>query len=170
MQEHLTGTPVSKPDDFIFATNNGKMRSYHGARHMFNRLLKKHGFEDAGKHFYKLRHTFSNTLFVAQENPKIIQMLMGQKKVEKTMIYNTATTNKYLQKAVTVFDERYFPQEQKAVSKPLQPPTETNATPASNEQAETMESRVASFMDVFGVSSLDELLEVFDETPKKKDY
>ena len=114
MQELMTKAPVSKADDFIFANNNGEMRSYHGTRTMFNRLLKKHGLEDAGIHFYKLRHTFSNTLFEAQENPKVIQMLMGHKKVETTMIYNTATTNKYLQKAVDVFDERYVPSEQQA--------------------------------------------------------
>ena len=86
------------------------------------------------------------------------------------MIYNTATTNKYLQKAVNVFDERYSQQEQKAVSKPLQPPVTPKEVPVEQEQAETLESRVARFMDEFGVSSLDELLEVFDETPKKKDY
>ena len=86
------------------------------------------------------------------------------------MIYNTATTNKYLQKAVTVFDERYSTQEQKADSKPLQPCKETKATPVEQGQTETMESRVVRFMDEFGVSSLDELLEVFDETPKKKNY
>ena len=45
-----------------------------------------------------------------QENPKDIRLLMGHKKV-KTMIYNIATTNKYLQKAVDVFDERYAPGE-----------------------------------------------------------
>ena len=45
-----------------------------------------------------------------QENPKVIRLLMGHEKV-KTMIYNIATTNKYLQKAVDVFDERYAPGE-----------------------------------------------------------
>ena len=86
------------------------------------------------------------------------------------MIYNTATTNKYLQKAVNVFDERYSPQEQKSVPKPLQPPVAPKEAPVEQEQTETLESRVARFMDEFGVSSLNELLEVFDETPKKKDY
>lgn len=94
MQELMAKVPVSKSDDFIFANNQGKMRSYYGTRTMFNRLLKKHGMEKMGIHFYRLRHTFSNTLFEAQENPRVIQMLMGHKKV-KTMIYNTATTNKY---------------------------------------------------------------------------
>ena len=94
LQELMAKVPVSKSDDFIFANNQGKMRSYYGTRTMFNRLLKKHGMEKMGIHFYRLRHTFSNTLFEAQENPRVIQMLMGHKKV-KTMIYNTATTNKY---------------------------------------------------------------------------
>lgn len=57
MQELMTKAPVSKADDFLFANNNGEMRSYHGTRTMFNRLLKKHRLEDAGIHFYKLRHT-----------------------------------------------------------------------------------------------------------------
>lgn len=51
MQELMTKAPVSKADDFIFANNNGEMRSYHGTRTMFMRLLKKHGLEDAGIHF-----------------------------------------------------------------------------------------------------------------------
>lgn len=166
MQELLTGAPLGKPDDFIFGTNEGAMRTYHGTRHMFNRLLKKHGLDKAGIHFYKLRHTFSNTLFEAQENPKVIQMLMGYKKVETTMIYNTATTNKYLQKAVNVFDERYSSRGQESEVKPER----SNDKEKSDEPRETLESRVARFMDEFGVSSLEELLEVIGEAPKKKDY
>lgn len=43
LQELMTKAPVSKSDDFIFANNQGNMRSYYGTRTMFNRLLKKHG-------------------------------------------------------------------------------------------------------------------------------
>ena len=67
-------------------TADGEMRSYYGTNTMFKRFLEKHGLGDAGIHFYRLRHTFSNTLFEAQENPKVIQLLMGHKKVETTMI------------------------------------------------------------------------------------
>jgi len=32
---------------------------------------------------------------------------MGHARVSTTMIYNTATTTKYLEKAVSIFDDRY---------------------------------------------------------------
>ena len=41
-----------KPEDFIFSTSDGKMRSYYGTNTMFKRFLKKHG-GDAGIHFYR---------------------------------------------------------------------------------------------------------------------
>ena len=162
MQELLTKAPLSKPDDFIFGTNEGKMRSYHGISHMFKRFLKKHGLDKQGIHFYSLRHTFSNTLFEARENPKVIQTLMGHKKVETTMIYNTATTNKYLKQAVGVFDERYAEQ-------PQPPIKETPKEEVAEIDDDTV-SRVAKFMEEFGVSSFEELLEVFqpDTRTKKK--
>lgn len=168
MQELMTKAPVSKADDFIFANNNGEMRSYHGTRTMFMRLLKKHGLEDAGIHFYKLRHTFSNTLFEAQENPKVIQTLMGHKKVETTMIYNTATTNKYLQKAVDVFDERYAPSEQQVTAAQ---PSEKSFAAISDENEESHGDQflqnVARLMDEYGVSTLDELMEAMDDDHPK---
>lgn len=168
MQELMTKAPVSKADDFIFANNNGEMRSYHGTRTMFMRLLKKHGLEDAGIHFYKLRHTFSNTLFEAQENPKVIQTLMGHKKVETTMIYNTATTNKYLQKAVNVFDERYALSEQQVTA--VQP-SEKSFAAISDENEESHGDQflqnVARLMDEYGVSTLDELMEAMDDDHPK---
>ena len=168
MQELMTKAPVSKADDFIFANNNGEMRSYHGTRTMFMRLLKKHGLEDAGIHFYKLRHTFSNTLFEAQENPKVIQTLMGHKKVETTMIYNTATTNKYLQKAGDVFDERYAPSEQQVTAAQ---PSEKSFAAISDENEESHGDQflqnVARLMDEYGVSTLDELMEAMDDDHPK---
>ena len=168
MQELMTKAPVSKADDFIFANNNGEMRSYHGTRTMFNRLLKKHGLEDAGIHFYKLRHTFSNTLFEAQENPKVIQMLMGHKKVETTMIYNTATTNKYLQKAVDVFDERYAPSEQHTPApQPAEKPSVAVSDANGESHGDTFLQNIARLMDEYGVSSLDELMEAMDDDRPK---
>lgn len=140
----------------------------HGTRTMFNRLLKKHGLEDAGIHFYKLRHTFSNTLFEAQENPKVIQMLMGHKKVETTMIYNTATTNKYLQKAVDVFDERYAPSEQQASAPQTAKKTSVAVSDENGEShGDTFLQNIARLMDEYGVSSLDELMEVMDDDRPK---
>ena len=83
MQELMAKVPVSKSDDFIFANNQGKMRSYYGTRTMFNRLLKKHGMEEMGIHFYRLRHTFSNTLFEAQKTRKSFRCSWGIKRSKR---------------------------------------------------------------------------------------
>ena len=167
LQELMTKAPVSKADDFIFANNQGKMRSYYGTRTMFNRLLKKHGMEDMGIHFYKLRHIFSNTLFEAQENPKVIQMLMGHKKVETTMIYNTATTNKYLQKAVDVFDERYASNEPAPAPQPAEKPSVAVSDENGENNSNEFLQNIARLLDIYHVSSLDELMNAMDGAQPK---
>lgn len=129
--------------------------------------LKLH-MEEMGIHFYRLRHTFSNTLFEAQENPKVIQMLMGHKKVETTMIYNTATTNKYLQKAVDVFDERYSPSEQPtSASQPVEKPSVTVSDKNEENNGNEFLQNIAQLLDEYHISSLDELMNAMDgERPK----
>ena len=107
LQEKVFGVTLTAPEDYIFGTNNGKLRTYSGTKTMFERFMKQNGLGDSGITFYRLRHTFSNTLFEAKENPKVIQTLMGHARVSTTMIYNTANTTKYLEEAVTVFDDRY---------------------------------------------------------------
>ena len=163
IQELTTKASVSKADDFIFSNNNGQMRTYYGTRTMFSRFLKNHGLENADIHFYKLRHTFSNTLFEAQENPKVIQMLMGHRKVETTMIYNTATTNKYLQKAVDVFDKRYAQSETpKHIRQEIKRPDVASEEKPTGGGEEFLQS-IARLMDGYGVSSIDELIKSIDE-------
>ena len=183
IQELMNKVSLINPEDFIFSTSDGKMRSYYGTNTMFKRFLKKHGLGDAGIHFYRLRHTFSNTLFEAQENPKVIQLLMGHKKVETTMIYNTATTNKYLQKAIDVFDERYASEERSRQAmqdsqarqpiglprQDIEPPTESEEK--SSASGDEFLRNIARLMDDCGVSSIDELIKTVDEggtDPKKK--
>lgn len=168
IQELTTKAPVSKADDFIFANNSGAIRTYHGTRTMFNRFLKKHGLDDAGIYFYMLRHTFSNTLFEAQENPKVIQALMGHRKVETTMIYNTATTNKYLQKAVDVFDVRYASERPPKQEQPADTPSDTRKEEKQKDNGEGFLQNIARLMDGYGVSSIDELIRSIDEPPKPK--
>lgn len=107
LQEKVFGVTLTAPEDYIFGTNNGKLRTYSGTKTMFERFMKQNGLGDSGITFYRLRHTFSNTLFEAKENPKVIQTLMGHARISTTMIYNTATTTKYLEEAVSVFDNRY---------------------------------------------------------------
>lgn len=183
IQELMNKVSLIKPEDFIFSTSDGKMRSYYGTNTMFKRFLKKHGLGDTGIHFYRLRHTFSNTLFEAQENPKVIQLLMGHKKVETTMIYNTATTNKYLQKAIDVFDERYASEERSRQAmqdsqarqpiglprQDIEPPTESEEK--SSGSGDEFLQNIARLMNGYGVSSIDELIKTVDEggaDPKKR--
>lgn len=83
------GVSFVEPDDIVFSTYEGKLRTYWGTYTLFTRLLKKYKLDNKGIHFHTLRHTFSNMLFEAGENPKIIQELMGHKDVKTTMIYNS---------------------------------------------------------------------------------
>ncbi|MDE5721844.1 MAG: tyrosine-type recombinase/integrase [Clostridia bacterium] len=102
-----TGFSLIEADDFVFGTNKGELRSYSGTKHMFDRFLKKNNLHKKGIHFYELRHTFSNTLFEQNTNPRVVQALMGHRKIETTMIYNTVRDNKYLESAIGIFDSRY---------------------------------------------------------------
>ncbi|MCM1009075.1 MAG: site-specific integrase [Ruminococcus flavefaciens] len=106
-QQTETGFPLVGNDGFVFGTNEGKLRTYSGTKHMFDRFLKRNKLDGKGIHFYELRHTFSNTLFEQNTNPRVVQALMGHRKIETTMIYNTVRDNKYLEGAIGVFDSRY---------------------------------------------------------------
>jgi len=106
-QQAETGFSLVEPNDLVFGTNQGTLRTYSGTKKMFERFLKRNGLAGKGIHFYELRHTFSNTLFEQNTNPRLIQMLMGHRKIETTMIYNTVRNNSYLKDAIGVFDDRY---------------------------------------------------------------
>lgn len=80
---------LTAPDDFVFGTETGGLRSYMGTRAMFRMFLKKHKLDGKNIHFHTLRHTYSNMLFEVNENPKVIQALLGHKDVMTTMIYNS---------------------------------------------------------------------------------
>ena len=99
------------------------------------------------------------------------------------MIYNTATTNKYLQKAIDVFDERYASGERsepsrqesqiRQTTKPprqdIKPPTESEEK--SSASGDEFLQNIARLMNGYGVSSIDELIKTVDEggpDPKKK--
>jgi integrase len=84
----LDGKSLTAPDDLVFSTNEGDLRTYWGTCTMFKKFLKRHNLHKKNIHFHALRHTFSSMLFEANENPKVIQALMGHKDVKTTMIYN----------------------------------------------------------------------------------
>jgi len=98
------GKSLTAPDDFVFGTEEGKLRTYHGTRTMFSRFLEKHQLHDKGIKFHALRHTFSNMLFEMGENPKVVQGLMGHKDVKTTMLYNSIDKKTQYSSAVSILD------------------------------------------------------------------
>ena len=85
------------PKAIVFSNDDGSVRSYSGTRKIFDTLAKRNGF--FGKiHFHTLRHTYSNMLFEMNENPKIIQALLGHKSVKTTLtVYNSVDKSYYRQ-------------------------------------------------------------------------
>ena len=84
------------------------------------------------------------------------------------MIYNTATTNKYLQKAVNVFDERYALSEQQVTAvQPSEKPSATISDENEESHGDQFLQNVARLMDEYGVSTLDELMEAMDDDRPK---
>lgn len=73
------------------------MRSYSGTRKIYSNFAKRHGFLKK-IHFHTLRHTYSTMLFEANENPKIIQSLLGHKSVKTTLtVYNSVDKSYFKQ-------------------------------------------------------------------------
>lgn len=93
----LTGVDLLAPKAIVFSNEDGSVRTYSGTRKIFDRLAKNNGFY--GKiHFHTLRHTYSNMLFEMNENPKIIQALLGHKSVKTTLtVYNSVDKSYYRQ-------------------------------------------------------------------------
>ena len=97
VKQQLTGAELLKPTSIVFSNDDGSLRTYSGTRHIYDRFAKKCGF--LGKiHFHTLRHTYSNMLFEANENPKVIQALLGHKSVKTTLtVYNSVDKSYYKQ-------------------------------------------------------------------------
>lgn len=95
VKQQLTGAKLLEPNSIIFCNNDGSVRTYSGTRRIFDKFAKRNGFY--GKiHFHTLRHTYSNMLFEANENPKIIQALLGHKSVKTTLtVYNSIDKSYY---------------------------------------------------------------------------
>lgn len=92
---------------FVFANDDGTFRTYSGTHKIFNRFLKKYGLEKYNIHFHKLRHTYSNMLFEADQNPKVIQALLGHKDVKTTISTYNSVDKSYFDKATNVLNEQF---------------------------------------------------------------
>ena len=67
---------------FVFANDDGSYRTYSGTRKIFDRFKRRNRLDKFNIHFHGLRHTFSNMLFEMNENPKVIQQLLGHRDVK----------------------------------------------------------------------------------------
>ncbi|MEG1752257.1 MAG: site-specific integrase, partial [Clostridia bacterium] len=98
VKSQLSRAELIKPTSIVFCNNDGSVRTYSGTRSMFTKFLKRHGLTQYHVHFHTLRHTYSNMLFEANENPKIIQALLGHKSVKTTLtVYNSVDKSYYRQ-------------------------------------------------------------------------
>lgn len=85
---------LTSPTSFVFANDDGSYRTYSGTRKIFDRFKRRNGLNKFNIHFHGLRHTFSNMLFELNENPKVIQQLLGHRDVKTTItVYNSVNSD-----------------------------------------------------------------------------
>ena len=93
------------PKAIVFSNDDGSVRSYLGTRKIFDTLAKRNGF--FGKiHFHTLRHTYSNMLLEMNENPKIIQALLGHKSVKTTVTVYNSVDSEYIRQITDKFNKK----------------------------------------------------------------
>ena len=97
---------LTAPNSFVFANNDGSVRTYSGCRVIFNRFLKRNKLMEYDIHFHGLRHTFSNMLFEMNENPKVIQQLLGHRDVKTTITVYNSVDNEYIRQTTDKLNER----------------------------------------------------------------
>ena len=66
---------------------------------VFDRFKRRHDLEKYNIHFHGLRHTFSNILFEMNENPKVIQQLLGHRDVKTTITVYNSVNSDYVREA-----------------------------------------------------------------------
>lgn len=91
---------------FIFANDDGSVRTYFGSRKIFDGWKKRHKLTNYNIHFHGLRHTFSNMLFEMNENPKVIQQLLGHRDVKTTITVYNSVDSEYIRQTTDKFNER----------------------------------------------------------------
>ncbi len=97
---------LTAPTSFIFANDDGSVRSYSGCRMIFNRFIKRNNLSKYNIHFHGLRHTFSNMHFEMNENPKVIQQLLGHRDVKTTITVYNSVDNEYVRQTTEKFNEK----------------------------------------------------------------
>ena len=90
---------LTSPTSFVFANDDGSYRTYSGTRKIFDRFKRRNGLDKFNIHFHGLRHTFSNMLFEMNENPKVIQQLLGHRDVKTTITVYNSVNSDYVREA-----------------------------------------------------------------------
>ena len=66
---------------------------------VFDRFKRRHNLDKYNIHFHGLRHTFLNMLFEMNENPKVIQQLLGHRDVKTTITVYNSVDSDYVREA-----------------------------------------------------------------------
>ena len=90
---------LTSPTSFVFANDDGSYRTYSGTRKIFDRFKRRNRLDKLNIHFHGLRHTFSNMLFEMNENPKVIQQLLGHRDVKTTITVYNSVNSDYVREA-----------------------------------------------------------------------
>ena len=97
---------LTTSDSFIFANDDGSVRTYSGCRMIFDRFKRRNKLTKYHIHFHGLRHTFSNMLFEMNENPKVIQQLLGHRDVKTTITVYNSVDSEYVRNTTDKFNEK----------------------------------------------------------------
>ena len=73
---------------------------------VFDRFKRRHDLDKYNIHFHGLRHTFSNMLFEMNENPKVIQQLLGHRDVKTTITVYNSVDNEYIRNTTEKLNEK----------------------------------------------------------------
>ena len=104
---------ILRHSNLVFCNDDGSLRTYYGTKKIFNRFLSKYNLNNLGIHFHTLRHTYSNMLFETDQNPKVIQALLGHKSVKTTITTYNSVDKSYFQKATDVLNNNFKTSESK---------------------------------------------------------
>ena len=103
--KNVTGDLTSR-NAFIFANDDGTIRTYSGTKQIFERFKKRNDLKKFHIGFHGLRHTFSNMLFEMNENPKVIQQLLGHRDVKTTITVYNSVDSEYVRQTTEKFNEK----------------------------------------------------------------
>lgn len=148
INEKVHNSDLVSKNSLVFGNYDGSVRSYSGTKKIFYRFLEKYGFKKYNIHFHGLRHTYSNMLFEADTNPKVIQALLGHKSVKTTITTYNSVDKSYFQKATDVINKQF------------------SSEIIKEKQDEKV--KVDKLLDGFNDEELDKLTEMLEKRKQKK--